>query len=245
MEILTIWIGTFTTLMVFSFLYKENPFFRFVEHVFVGVSAGYYFSSISVHQVLKPNLFWKLFPSFAGSDAPPDYILLIPAVLGIFMLLRLTERFAWLSRISIAVVMGVTAGMTIVAATQELLLPQIRKTMVSLWIPGNLFVSFSNWVLFTGTVSCLFYFFFGSEQKGIISSWVSKVGRGFLMICFGAIFGAAVMGRVAFLIGRCQFLVNEFLPTLSGRIQWFLLPCAFLAGIAYIATRSMSGKNGC
>jgi len=30
------------TLFVFSFLYKDNPLYKFAEHLFVGVSAGYY-----------------------------------------------------------------------------------------------------------------------------------------------------------------------------------------------------------
>ena len=30
------------TLAIFSLLYKDNPFYRFAEHLLVGVSAGYY-----------------------------------------------------------------------------------------------------------------------------------------------------------------------------------------------------------
>ena len=34
------WIAAFLTLCVFSFLYRENPFYRFAEHLFVGSAAG-------------------------------------------------------------------------------------------------------------------------------------------------------------------------------------------------------------
>jgi len=37
-----VWIAAGLTLCVFSFLYKDNPFYKFAEHLFVGVSAGYY-----------------------------------------------------------------------------------------------------------------------------------------------------------------------------------------------------------
>lgn len=49
---LSVWVGALITLCCFSFLYRDNPFYRFAEHLFVGVSAGYYFSLISFHQVL-------------------------------------------------------------------------------------------------------------------------------------------------------------------------------------------------
>ena len=66
-ETLCIWIGAFITLCCFSFLWKDNPLYRFTESLFVGVSAGYYLSVVSFHQVLKPNLLAKLFPSFFTS----------------------------------------------------------------------------------------------------------------------------------------------------------------------------------
>ena len=37
-----VWIAALLTLCVFSFLYKDNPLYKFAEHLFVGVSAGYY-----------------------------------------------------------------------------------------------------------------------------------------------------------------------------------------------------------
>ena len=35
-------LGAFLTLCTFSFLYKDNPFYKFAEHLVVGVSAGYF-----------------------------------------------------------------------------------------------------------------------------------------------------------------------------------------------------------
>ena len=37
-----VWIAALLTLFIFSFLYKDNPFYKFAEHLFVGISAGYY-----------------------------------------------------------------------------------------------------------------------------------------------------------------------------------------------------------
>jgi len=52
-------LGAFLTLCTFSFLYKDNPFYKFAEHLVVGVSAGY-FALVLWHQILIPNLFARL-----------------------------------------------------------------------------------------------------------------------------------------------------------------------------------------
>ena len=41
MELLGIWIAAFLTLSIYSFLYRDNPFYRFAEHLFVGMTVGY------------------------------------------------------------------------------------------------------------------------------------------------------------------------------------------------------------
>jgi len=40
---------------------------------------------------------------------------------------------------------------------------------------------------------------------------VSKVGIWFLMVSFGASFGYTIMGRLSLLIGRVQFLLDDWL----------------------------------
>ena len=45
----------------FSYLYRDNPFYKIAEHVFVGVSAAYV-AAISFWTQIYPNLFGRLFP---------------------------------------------------------------------------------------------------------------------------------------------------------------------------------------
>ncbi len=214
-EFISIWIGAFITLCCFSFLVKDNPFYRFAESLFVGVSAGYYLSVNYFHQVLKPNLFAKLFPSLfnAGeaANAAPEYMLLIPGILGCLMLLRFSQKLAWVSRFTVAFVMGISTGVVIVTSTQQLLIPQIAKSIKPIIVSGDIWQSFSNFVLVLGTIACLFYFFFSTEHRGRVFGNLSKIGIWFLMISFGASFGATVMGRISLLIGRFSFLLKEWL----------------------------------
>ena len=61
-EIMGAWLVVFLTLCIFRFLYKDNPFYKAAEHLYVGVSAGYV-AVISFWQQVQPNLFGRLWPS--------------------------------------------------------------------------------------------------------------------------------------------------------------------------------------
>jgi len=212
---LSVWVGAVITLCCFRFLYRDNPFYRFAEHLFVGVSAGYYFSLISFHQVLKPNLLAKIMPAQfatgAAATAEPEYMLLIPGFMGLLMLFRFSASYSWVSRFTVAFVMGVSTGLGIVYSVQQYLMPQIAKAIRPIVVAGDFFQSFSNLVLVVGSVACLFYFFFSTEHRGPIYGNVARVGIWYLMLSFGAAFGATVMGRISLLIGRFHFLLHDWL----------------------------------
>ena len=214
MESLTLTVAGVLTLGVFSSLYRDNPFYRFVEHLLIGVSAGYY-ASLFINQVVKPNLLGRLWPARFGVGeqilADPNYWLLIPLALGCLMFVRNHPTMGWMSRITVGFVTGVGAGLTIVYAVQQYLLPQLRKAIVPLYISGDPLQSFSNLVLVAGTLACLYFFLFGVEQRGPVARRFAGLGKCLLMVSFGAAFGATVMGRISLLIGRVQFLLRDWL----------------------------------
>ena len=37
-----VWCAAILTLCLYSFLYSDNPFYKFAEHLFVGVAQGYW-----------------------------------------------------------------------------------------------------------------------------------------------------------------------------------------------------------
>ena len=41
MDVIGYWIAIFLTICILSYLYKDNPFYKFAEHLFIGVSLGY------------------------------------------------------------------------------------------------------------------------------------------------------------------------------------------------------------
>ncbi|MBI2252848.1 MAG: hypothetical protein HYU63_08955 [Armatimonadetes bacterium] len=217
-EIIGIWIGAFLTLCIFSFLYKDNPFYKFAEYLYVGVSAGYVMA-IDYQNVLRPNLFDNL--AKAGNTLLKtgkiisEWWYLVPCILGIMLLMRLIPKISWASRFTLAFIVGLGAGINIVYTMQAQVLKQIEATILPLWISGNFSQTLINWIIVIGVCCGLIYFYFSLPHKGIIFGGGAKVGVYVLMISFGAAFGYTVMARVSLLIGRLLFFKYEWWPSLQ------------------------------
>ena len=62
-----VWIAVGLTLCIYSFLYKDNPFFKFAEHLFVGVSVGLLLAN-TFHQVFLPYIYNPLKSNFVTKE---------------------------------------------------------------------------------------------------------------------------------------------------------------------------------
>ncbi|MEO0075328.1 MAG: hypothetical protein ABIK31_04375, partial [candidate division WOR-3 bacterium] len=197
-NIIGTWIAAGLTLAIFSFLYRDNPFYKFAEHLYVGVSAG--FGVIYVWAFdLKPMLIDR----FVSESGIEKWILLLPAVLGILMLSRWISKISYLSRIPISFTVGIGAGLGITASVQGFLLPQIQATLLPL-------TTINNILMVIGVIATILYFYFSREFKGR-SRFILKLGIIFIMVSFGASFGYTVMARISLLIGRIFFLLSDWL----------------------------------
>jgi hypothetical protein len=95
MELFGVWLSVFLTLSIFSYLYKDNPFYKAAEHLYIGISAGYV-AVISFWQQVQPNLFGRLWPQIDGSE---DMGLLYKAWYFIYEIFNfITTLGGWLDR---------------------------------------------------------------------------------------------------------------------------------------------------
>jgi len=210
------WLAALLTLAAFSFLYKDNPIYRFAESLFAGVSLGYYVG-IVLDQTLKPNLFEPLKTNFGL-----NWDLMLAGVLGALLYVRYVPRIGWVARYGLAVYVAYYIGVEFTQKIQGEVMPQLARTIRPLnqWSlagVGAFFASPSlvSLLAIVGTYSVLVYFFF-SREHGRVMRPISRLGIWFLMISFGAAFGFTVMGRVALLIGRLNFLILDWIyPTLG------------------------------
>ncbi len=203
-DLLGVWLGALLTLCIFSFLYKDNHFFRFAESLFAGVSLGYYIGIVSV-QTLTPNLITPLRTDFSG-----NVHLLIPLIIGLNLYTRYIPKISWMARISLAIYIAYYVGINMVQKLQGEVVPQVGSTIMN---PiGGAITPIDNIVIIIGVLSVLTYFYFSFEHKGVLKP-ISRVGIWFLMLGFGAAFGYTVMGRISLLIGRMNFLFIDVVQT--------------------------------
>jgi hypothetical protein len=217
---LEVWIGALLTLMVFSFLWRDNPLYKFAEHLFVGVSAAYWMA-VGFWTTLWPNGVVKLWPEAVrvtqpdAAPGPADPGVWIPMLLGALMLARLVPRLAWLSRWPTAFAVGTTAGYALIRYLRSDLLAQMRATLE----PGVLVraagaidwaASAEQTVIVVGVVTGISYFTYSRSDRGPLGR-LAQIGLVFLMVTFGASFGYAVMARLTLLVDRLHFLLGTWL----------------------------------
>ena len=194
-NVIGVWVAAGLTLCIFSFLYRDNPFYKFAEHLYVGFSAGYWVIQIWFYTI-QPMLLEPIMKK-------QEYILIIPGILGVLMLTRWFPKIAWISRWPISFTVGISAGLAITGSLQGWLLPQLSSTVLPL-------TKINNVLLVLGVLTTIFYFYFSIEHKGVVGG-AAKIGIVFIMISFGASFGYTVMARISLFIGRMIFLLHDWL----------------------------------
>lgn len=198
------WVAAFLTLCVFTFLYKDNPFYRFAEHLFVGASAGYLLA-VQWQDVLIPNVWTPLLRDHRLT-------VLIPLALGVMMLARITEKTSGIAKWAIAFYVGIYSGVAIPGYMQAQILAQLADAAKP-FPPG--WGALNAVLILLGFLSVLAYFFFSAPHKGA-HGFTARIGIWFLMVAFGASFGYTVMARVSLLISRVQFLMGDWLHLIPG-----------------------------
>ncbi len=198
-------IAAFLTLCIFSFLYKDNPFYKFAERLVAGVATGYW-----TMLLFYTNFTDKvLTPIFVNAQ----YVYIVPTLLGVLMWTRFSKKFAWLSRYSIAFYIGISSGVAIPVSLYTYLFKQLEATIRT---PISMSIAGLNMLLIViAVLSALIYFFFSTAHKGVFGA-ASRLGIYVIMIGFGAGFGLTVMGRVALLVQRIIFLKGYILGVFGG-----------------------------
>jgi hypothetical protein len=242
--------GAFLTLCIFSFLYKDNPFYKFAEHLFTGLSAGY-FAIILWHNGLIPKLMYDRLDDgnwyFLWLDSSKPWYL-IPSLLGILMWARFSRKYQWVSRYPLAMYIGIGAGMAIPlemrARVNEQLSAMMRSIDWSHFFGTNGFnlldtmSGLSQLIVFIGAICGLVYFFFSKAHTGVLGG-MAKFGIWILMIGFGASFGFTVMARISLFINRMQFLDQRWIKSAlaTDAPWWYGLAIWLVAAVmvAYVA----------
>ena len=210
--------STTLILMMYTILYRENPAFRFGEHLLVGATVGHAvvlaifqirdFAFIKVQQGISTGNFGKI-----------AYV--IPMLLGISLYLQFSKTYRHISRVSIAFMLAVGIALSARGLIFVNVIGQIKGAIVPL---NNI----QNIVYTVGVISVLLYFIYEERVSKILGP-IPKLGRWLLMITMGAYFANSIMGRLSMVIGT--------LDTLLVSPNFYLIPVALLLVIADALTR--------
>jgi hypothetical protein len=237
-DILGGWLICFLTLAVFSFLYKDNPFYKIAEHAFVGLGTAYFTLQYYEEGLLGPLYEYIEAASAAaevgatvelgGLPIAPSLAIglrLAALVLAVMLLVRLVAPTSWAPRWPLAIMVGVYAALKMTGETQSklvLMLGNVMKSVedpntvaawsdapvIELWSP---FVTLSRIILFAGMMAALAHFIFTFKRTRMLAG-ISRYGIITLMVTFGAMFGFTVLGRIALLIERVADLKTYTAP---------------------------------
>jgi hypothetical protein len=218
-------VAVLATVGLYSVLFKENKFYRFWEHVFLGLASGWALVVLWT-DTLKPNWWDKMLGSAAadGNTAAMGYWMfafILP--IGFMAYTVFSKKHNWLSRIPIGIILGLYSGQQF-SAWMTLYGPLLKASMKPVFPntavyfhpkavePGIVYGSdaVTNAIALLTVLCVLTYFLFSFDVKGKILKATATSGRWLLMIGFGAIFGSTVMMRFTLLIDRMYFIWIEF-----------------------------------
>ncbi len=206
-------LGFLLTILVFSYLLGDNPFFRLAIHIFIGVSAAYA-AIITVNNVLIPRLITPLFQGSSG-ERLLSILLIIPSLFLLTKATPLRKAGNW----TVAILVGIGSATAIGGAVTGTLFPQIlgtinavdpgaRSTLVNPWM-----ATLNGAVIVLGTVTTLIYFHFGirvrpgqPDQRPALIEQISRIGQIFLAVTFGALFAGVYLAALSAFVERLTFL---------------------------------------
>ncbi|MGI6642684.1 MAG: hypothetical protein ACOX3V_01490 [Bacillota bacterium] len=194
--VVKLWLSAFFTLAIYSLvLYKDNKVFRFAETVEVGITAANGIV-LTYHNYIRPAIAVDIIENHKYSQ-------LIPICLGLLMYLRFVRSASWVSRIPMGFWLGIGAGY-IFTRNPAVFITQISASFMSLNTVDNI-------IFVVGLLSVIAYLYFTVPTGKQPMKGITILGRSFLLVAFGATFGSTVMSRISVLLGRLQFILQDWL----------------------------------
>jgi hypothetical protein len=209
-DVLWLFISFVLTLLIFSYIFGDNPLFRLASYAFVGVSAGYLLVTV-LYQVLWPKLVAPLLTL--------DPLAFVPLLLGVLLLFKVVPGLARFGSIPLAYLVGVAAAVAIGGAIFGTLIGQAQGAIqeFDLRTPTAMAAGPIQLVeavlLLLGTVATLAYFQFSARaqpgqaaNRGLVVETLAQVGQFFIAITLGALFAGVFSASMTALIERLDFI---------------------------------------
>lgn len=203
---LSIWIAALLTIAVLSGAYKDNPFYKLAEAVFIGVSAGY-FGSVWLLSVLLP-----VFDDIAGGQ----HFLIIPVITGALALFPERKNRKGYHLLPAGFLILIYAALNIMVYFESFVYRMVFSSVVPLVVfntDGTVAwdLTVNSIVSVFGIASTLVFLFSRKYSHSNSIRAVGGLGRFYVLVAIGACFGYTLVSRIILLSGRIDFIIGEFL----------------------------------
>jgi hypothetical protein len=139
---------------------------------------------------------------------------LLPFLLGVMLLVKTSPRFGRLGNLALAFIVGVGTAVAIVGAVSGTLLPLANASVDPL--TTNLL---DGVIILIGVITTLVYFMYVARRvpgqlattgrRGLVVQVLSVVGKGFIAITFGALYGGAILTGLTIFSERIAFIITR------------------------------------
>lgn len=191
------------TLGIMSWLWKETPFYRLIEHLYIGTAIG--------HGIVSGVTRIKAFAWIPLTQG--KFLVLIPLIIGLLYYAQLSKKYRYISRFPIALTIGVSIGIAVKGYVEAQIVTQISQT-AKLVTAGVGMDRLNNLLLVLFVILAFLTFFMTVDPKGSYAQpfgLLTKSGRLVIMAFFGAVLANNIMSRLARVSGIMAKLIFEWL----------------------------------
>jgi hypothetical protein len=186
-------ISSFLTLFfifgIWSFLVKNNIWFRFATRTFVAFTSAHYIALAIVF--IRNN---AILPLIGG-----NLLVIIPLLLGLLTLGNISKQTVWLNMYPVAFMVGVGLGLNL-RGTAGSTIVNLKSTMLPL-------VSLNNIVIVIFAITPIIYFYYTRPEGGILDIPI-KFGRYAKKITVGALYANYGLTRFTYLLNAIKSILQ-------------------------------------
>jgi hypothetical protein len=195
-----IWISAFFSLCSFSLLYGDNPFFRLGETTYTATVIGH--AVVTANTTLRSGFYYLFTDPFGSTKIVgattyyrPNLLMVIPLILGVLSLFVLWRKYAWITTLSFAVMIGVGTGTSLRLLTTTDVLGNARAAIAEVAKvinPPDAATQLGYLLRIVLTVAAISYFLFTVAPKGGAGKsfgYLNTLGKYALIIYMGIALG--------------------------------------------------------
>jgi hypothetical protein len=211
------WAAFVLTLMIFSYLIRDNFLYRIAVHVLVGATAGY-IAIAAIVDVIIPWIEATSLTTDTQVDAGVRALGLFPLLIGLMLFLKSSSRLGHIGNFGSLIVLGIGTGVALVGVVLGTIIPLVRDAGTDIHDEA----AFNGFLMLTGTITTLIYFQYISRRRQedgestavLPIRLLSLVGQGFISVTLGAIYAGAILTSLS-IFSR---IINDQLHFLLERI---------------------------